>query len=276
MTENSGKFLPPMKTLLSGTSAPLSASLQSDTLMLTLNRPQRANAFTLELVGELQEAFKGAAADPQVRAVVLTGAGRVFGAGQDIEEIKSYGGDLSYREHLLKTYNPLVLQIRQIEKPVIAAVNGPCAGASLGLALACDMRLASDKASFVVGFNGIGLVPDSAVSLFLPALIGLGRAHEYTFTNTPISAEKALEWGLVNRVCSQDELLPETMKLAIRLAAGPTATYGLTKQAFNKAVLPNLEEVLNTEADLQEIAGHGVEHKEGVAAFLEKRTPKYN
>ncbi|HLE61931.1 MAG TPA: enoyl-CoA hydratase-related protein [Pyrinomonadaceae bacterium] len=265
-----------MKTLLSGTSAPLSASLQSDTLILTLNRPERANAFTLELVGELQEAFKGAAADPQVRAVVLTGAGRVFGAGQDIEEIKSYGGDLSYREHLLKTYNPLVLQIRQIEKPVIAAVNGPCAGASLGIALACDMRLASDKASFVVGFNGIGLVPDSAVSLLLPALIGLGRAHEYTFTNTPISAEKALEWGLVNRVCSQDELLPETMKLAIRLAAGPTATYGLTKQAFNKAVLPNLEEVLNTEADLQEIAGHGVEHKEGVAAFLEKRTPKYN
>jgi len=228
------------------------------------------------LIGELQDAFKQASVDSQVRAVVLTGAGRVFGAGQDIEEIKSYGPDISYREHLLKTYNPLVLQIRQIEKPVIAAINGPCAGASVGIALACDMRLASEEASFVVGFNGIGLVPDSAVSLFLPALIGLGRANEFTFINAPISAQRALEWGMVNRVYPADELMPETMKLAAQLAAGPTGTYGLTKQAFNRAVMPNLEEVLNTEADLQEIAGQREEHKEGVTAFLEKRPPKFS
>ena len=246
----------------------LHTDLQSATLILTLSRPERANAFSLELIGELQDVFKQAASDSQVRAVVLTGAGRIFGAGQDIEEIKSYGADISYREHLLKTYNPLVLQIRQIEKPVIAAVNGPCAGASLGIALACDMRLASEKANFVVGFNGIGLVPDSAVSLFLPMLIGLGRAHEFTFTNAPISAQKAMEWGMVNRVCLPETLMPETMKLAAQLSAGPTGTYGLTKQAFNKAVLPNLEDVLNTEADLQEIAGHREEHREGVAAFL--------
>jgi 2-(1,2-epoxy-1,2-dihydrophenyl)acetyl-CoA isomerase len=253
----------------------LLSRIESGFVILTLNRPERANAFTLELVGELQEAFRRAAQDSTIRAVVLTGAGRVFGAGQDVEEIKKYGEDISYREHLLKTYNPLVLQIRRIEKPVIAAINGPCAGASLGIALACDIRLASENASFVVGFNGIGLAPDSAVSLLLPALIGLGRAHEFTFTNQPITAQQALEWGMVNRLYPADELMPEAMKLAARLAAGPTGTYGLTKRAFNAAVLSNLEEALNNEADLQEVAGRREEHKEGVAAFLEKRAPKY-
>jgi len=253
----------------------LLSRIESGFVILTLNRPERANAFTLELVGQLQEAFRRAAHDSNIRAVVLTGSGRVFGAGQDVEEIKKYGEDISYREHLLKTYNPLVLQIRQIEKPVIAAVNGPCAGASLGIALACDIRLASENASFVVGFNGIGLAPDSAVSLLLPALIGLGRAHEFTFTNQPITAQQALEWGMVNRLYPADELMPEAMKLAARLAAGPTGTYGLTKRAFNAAVLSNLEEALNNEADLQEVAGRRQEHKEGVAAFLEKRAPKY-
>jgi 2-(1,2-epoxy-1,2-dihydrophenyl)acetyl-CoA isomerase len=264
-----------MSILLSENSTPLSASLKSGSLILTFNRPERANAFNLELVGELQAAFKQAALDSQIRVIVLTGMGKVFGAGQDIEEIKSYGAEVSYREHLLKTYNPLVLQIRQIEKPVIAAINGPCAGASLGIALACDIRLASEDANFVVGFNGIGLVPDSAVSLLLPALIGLGRASEFTFTNEPISAQKALEWGLVNRIYPPKVLMPETMNLAAQLMAGPTGTYGLTKQAFNKAILPNLEEVLNTEANLQEIAGHREEHKEGVSAFLEKRVPNF-
>jgi 2-(1,2-epoxy-1,2-dihydrophenyl)acetyl-CoA isomerase len=256
-----------MPTLLSAT--------QSATLILTLNRPERANAFTLALIGELQKAFRQAAADSGVRAILLTGAGKVFGAGQDIEEIKSYGADISYREHLLKTYNPLVMQIRSIEKPVIAAINGPCAGASLGIALACDMRLASENANFVVGFTGIGLVPDSAVSLLLPALIGLGRASEFTFTNTPIEAQEAMQWGLVNHVYSYDDLMPKAMKLAAQLAAGPTGAYGLTKRAFNQAVLPNLEEVLNHEADLQEIAGRRDEHKEGVSAFLDKRQPQF-
>lgn len=253
----------------------LLSNLQSAALILTLSRPERANAFSLELIGELQDAFKRAASDSQVRAIVLTGAGNVFGAGQDIEEIKSYGADISYREHLLQTYNPLVLQIRRIEKPVIAAINGPCAGASLGIALACDIRLASENANFVVGFNGIGLVPDSAVSLLLPSLIGLGRASELTFTNARISAQQALEWGMVNRITSFDNLMPQAMKLAAQLSAGPTGTYGLTKQAFNKAVLSNLEAVLSNEADLQEMAGHRTEHKEGVAAFLEKRIPKF-
>ncbi len=256
-------------------SAPLSARLTGGILILTVNRPERANAFNLELIRSLQSAFGEAARSPQVRVIVLTGNGRVFGAGQDIEEMRAYGKTISYREHLLQTYNPLVLQIRRLEKPVIAAVNGPCAGASLGIALACDVRLAAETATFVVGFNGIGLVPDSAVSLLLPALIGLGRATEFTFTNAPISARQALEWGMVNRVVPAEQLAEVTLEMARQMEHGPLGTYGLTKRAFNRAMLPNLEEVLEYEAQLQEIAGHRPEHGEGVAAFLERRAPRF-
>jgi len=252
----------------------LRSDLNNNVLLLTIDRP-KANAFNLELIDELQKAFKQAAKDSQTRVVLLTGAGRVFGAGQDIEEIRAGGGNLSFREHLLKTYNPLILQIRQIEKPVIAAVNGPCAGASLGIALACDLRIAADTARFVVGFGGIGLAPDSGVSLLLPALIGLGRSLEFSFSNQPISADKALEWGLVNRVVLLEELAKEAMTSAIELARGPVGAFGLTKRVYNKAILPNLEEVLEYESYIQEVAGHRPEHTEGVAAFLEKRTPKF-
>jgi 2-(1,2-epoxy-1,2-dihydrophenyl)acetyl-CoA isomerase len=250
------------------------SDLNNNVLLLTIDRP-KANAFNLELVDELQSAFKQAARDPQTRVVILTGAGRVFGAGQDIAEIKAGGESLSFREHLLKTYNPLVLQIRQIEKPVIAAINGPCAGASLGIALACDLRIAADTANFVVGFGGIGLAPDSGVSLLLPVLIGLGRSLEFSFSNQPIPAQKALEWGLVNRVVSPEDLAKDAMTTAVQLSRGPVGTYGLAKRAFNKAVLPNLEQVLEYESYIQEVAGQRPEHKEGVAAFLEKRTPRF-
>jgi 2-(1,2-epoxy-1,2-dihydrophenyl)acetyl-CoA isomerase len=254
------------------------STLKSDAidgiLTLTIDRP-KANAFDLALVGELQSAFKQAARDASTRVIILTGAGRIFGAGQDIEEIQAHGGTISFREHLLKTYNPLVLQMRRIEKPVIAAINGPCAGASLGIALACDLRIAVTESWFKVGFSGIGLVPDSAVSLMLPALIGLGRAMEFSLTNHPISAEQALAWGLVNHIVPAESLMAEATSLARRLAEGPPTAYALTKRAFNKAVLPNLESVLDYEAHLQEIAGRSADHKEGLAAFLEKRPPKY-
>lgn len=252
----------------------LRSDLNNGVLTLTIDRP-KANAFNLELIGALQKAFKQAARDAQTRVIVLTGAARVFGAGQDIEEILAGGENLSYLKHLRETYNPLVLQIRQIEKPAIATINGPCAGASLGIALACDLRIAADSARFVVGFNGIGLVPDSGVSLLLPALIGLGRALEFTFSNQSIDAKKALEWGLVNRVVNLEDLHTETAALAAELSKGPVGAFGLSKRLYNKAVLPNLESVLEYEGQLQEIAGKSVEHKEGVAAFLEKRPPKF-
>ena len=180
-----------MKTLLSST--------QAGSVILTLNRPERANSFNFEMINELRNALTAAEADPQVRCVVITGGGKVFSAGQDITEMKQ-GEKISYREHLERTYNPLILQIRSMGKPVIAAVNGPCAGAAFGVALACDLRIARSTAYFVVGFSGIALAPDSGVSLFLPKYIGLGRAQEYFYSNKPIMAKQALEWGMVNQV----------------------------------------------------------------------------
>lgn len=254
----------------------LLTTLQAATLTISLNRTERANAFNFEMIAELRTALEQAATDSQVRCVVLTGAGNSFSAGHDITEmLAAQGQGISYREHLEETYNPLILQLRQLEKPVVAAVNGPVAGAGLGVALACDMRVASETALFTVGFSGIGLVPDSAVSLLLPALIGLGRATEFSFTNQPITAAQALEWGLVNRVVPESGLADAVGKLAAGLAAGPTGAYGLTKRLFNKNVLPNLEEALAFEGELQEIASKGREHIEGVKAFLEKRKPSF-
>jgi len=252
----------------------LRSELNNSVLTLTIDRP-KANAFNLALIRELQSAFKQAARDAQTRVIVLTGVGRIFGAGQDIEEILSDGENLSYLAHLREAYNPLILQIRQIEKPIIAAINGPCAGASLGVALACDLRIATDSARFVVGFNGIGLVPDSGVSILLPALIGLGRTLEFTFSNQPINAQKALEWGLVNRVARHEDLQTETIAYATALSKGPIGAFGLSKRLYNKAVLPNLAEMLEYEGQLQEIAGKSAEHREGVAAFIEKRAPNF-
>jgi len=252
-----------MTTLLTG--------LQAATLTISLNRPKRANAFNFEMISELRAALEQVATESQVRCVVLTGAGTSFCAGHDITEMLAVQGQgISYREHLQQTYNPLILQIRRLEKPVIAAVNGPVAGAGLGVALACDMRIASETALFTVGFSGIGLVPDSAVSLLLPAMIGLGRATEFTFTNRPITAEQALEWGMVNQVVSAGRLVEAAGKLAVRLAAGPTGAYGLTKRLFNQNVLPNLEEALAFEGEIQEVASKSQEHIEGVKAFLNK------
>jgi len=251
----------------------LRSTLQSGSLVLTLNRPERANSFNLELVSELQRALTEAEMDSQVRCIVLTGTGKVFSAGQDITEMKQ-GMKISYRGHLDKTYNPLILQIRKMGKPVVAAVNGACAGAALGLALACDLRLAKSSAYFVVGFSGMALAPDSAVSLLLPVHIGLGRAQEYFYSNKRITVEQAFQWGMVNQVggFGFDRLV---MRVARELAEGPARAFALGKKAFNRAVLPNLEESLNYEGILQEEAGKSLEHEEAVAAFLEKRRPKF-
>jgi 2-(1,2-epoxy-1,2-dihydrophenyl)acetyl-CoA isomerase len=247
--------------------------LADGVLTITLDRP-KANAFNLAMVEALQAAFARAGRDGLVRSVLLTGAGKAFTAGQDVHEFQG-SDEFSFRAHLQRTYNPLILQIRRLEKPVLAAINGPVAGAGLGIALACDLRLAAESARFVVGFLGIGLAPDSAVSLLLPALIGLGRALEFAFTNAPISSSQALDWGLVNRVVPGAELQSQAHNWASQLAQGPSRAFGLAKRAFNRAVLGNLEQVLDYEAHLQEVAGRGAEHREGVQAFLEKRPPRY-
>ena len=252
------------------------SSLQHHTLTLTLNRPHKANAFNSEMILALQSALNDAASDDDIRCIVLTGTGTTFSSGQDITEMqKVQDQEISYHEHLRETYNPLILQIRQIEKPVIAAINGTVAGAGLGITLACDLRIAADDAKFTVGFTGIGLVPDSGVSLLLPALIGLGRATEYTFSNLPISAQDALAWGMVNRLVPSEDLLPTAQQIAMMLAMGPVETFGATKKAFNRAILPNLEDVLEYEGELQEIMGKQEEHKIGVDAFLKKERPNF-
>lgn len=247
--------------------------LREGVLSVTLDHP-KSNAFSEEMIVALQTAFKQAGQDAQVRSVLLSGSGRFFSTGRDLNDVARAAGE-SFRGHLQRTFNPLVLQIRNLEKPVIAAINGAVAGAGLGIALACDLRIASEEARFVVGFLGIGLAPDSAVSLFLPALIGLGRAAEATFSNSPISARQALDWGLVNRLVPTEDLASQAFSWAAELGRGPVHAMGLAKRDLNRAILPDLADVLDYEAHLQEIASHGEEFIEGVQAFLEKRKPRF-
>lgn len=247
--------------------------IKESVLVITLNRP-KANAFNSEMVGQLQAMFKDAKREAAVRCVLLKANGKLFSAGQDVTEFDGVG-HISFRTHLQKNYNPLILQMRQLEKPILASIQGATAGAALGIALACDLRIGSPEARFVVGFGGIGLAPDSAVSLMLPTIIGLGRAAQAAFFNEPINAEQALAWGLLNAVAPADQLEQTSWDWATKLANGPVNAIGLTKRDFNKALLPHLEEVLDYEAHTQEIAGLGPDHKEGLAAFTEKREPNY-
>jgi 2-(1,2-epoxy-1,2-dihydrophenyl)acetyl-CoA isomerase len=223
----------------------------------------------------LQTALSDAANDPEVRCVVLTGSGDFFSAGQDLREFHQ-AENPSYREHVEETYNPLILQLRRIEKPVLASIRGAVAGAALGIALACDLRIVAEGTRFTVGFLGVGLVPDSAVSLLLPAMIGLSRATELAFSNAPFDAEQAMAWGIANRVVPANDLELETAKWAAQLAQGPIRVMGISKATFNRAILHNLEDVLSFEAKTQSIAQGGYEHQEGVQAFLEKRSPVFN
>ena len=255
--------------------ATLRAEQSGAVLTLTLDRP-KANAFDLPLVDALVEALKRAESDTSVRCLVLTGAGRVFSAGQDVTAMAQGDGPVSFRHHLERTYNRLILRLRTLEKPVVGAINGAAAGAGLGVALATDVRIAASSARFVFGFTGIGLTADSGTSLMLPLLIGLARASEMAFTNTPLGADQALTYGLVNRVVPNDALAAAAAELAASLAAGPTRALGLTKRAFYHAWLSSLPGVLEYEAHLQEIAGRTADHREGVKAFLEKRTPSYS
>ena len=253
----------------------LLSSAESGVLTLSLNRPERANAFNFEMTTALQTALTDAEKDSQVRCVVLTGNGKVFSAGQDITEMKQNAGDVSYAGHLEKTYNPLILKIREMGKPVIAAVNGACAGAAFGIALACDLRIAHTSAYFVVGFSGIALAPDSGVSLFLPKYIGLARAQEYFYTNKPIPARLGYEWGLVNKVGGFN-YQRMTRQVAKELARGPREAFAAGKKAFNAAILPNLAESLTREGILQEGLGRSDDHQGAVRAFLEKRKPEFD
>ncbi len=251
----------------------VSTELVNGIFTITMNRPP-VNALSLEMIKSLQLAFKSADQLSDARVVLLRGSGGIFSAGQDVREMLQVE-DESYRKHMLETYNPLIVQARRIEKPVVAEIEGTVAGAALGLALACDLRLASEEARFLVGFLGLGLALDSAISLFLPALVGLGRATELAYLNVPLSAQHALLWGLVNRVTPADNLHICALEFVEALKNGPIHAMGLAKRDFNKAIYPHLEQVLDYEAHIQEIAHLGSEHQEGLKAFAEKRKPVY-
>jgi len=245
--------------------------------IITLNRPDKLNAFNDELTFKLKDALKETERDVTVKAVILTGAGRGFCSGQDLQ-----AGTLPERGHrpslgisIRHRYNPIILKIRSMEKPVIAAVNGVAAGAGASLALACDLRIASENANFVQSFTKVGLIPDSGSTFFLPRLIGVTKAFELMLTAEKLDAQEALRLGLLNKIVPQSRLMEEAYAMAKRLANGPNLAYGLTKRAVNRAVFPDIEELLEYEASLQEIAGRSDDFEEGVKAFIEKREPAY-
>ncbi|MEV6156257.1 enoyl-CoA hydratase-related protein [Nonomuraea sp. NPDC052129] len=244
---------------------------------ITIDRPEAMNSLTAEVKAALLDALRRAAADPEVRAVLLTGSGRAFCAGQDLRE---HADNLEAGRGLADTvrahYNPIVELITTMAKPVVAAVNGVAAGAGASLAFACDLRVASDKTKFAMAFAGVGLAPDSGASWTLARLVGLGRATELLLLGEPLGAARALELGVVTRVVPADDVLKTAHELAVRLAAGPTRAYAATKRALAYAATHSLPETLAVEADLQDECVATQDHLDATRAFLAKEPPTFH
>jgi 2-(1,2-epoxy-1,2-dihydrophenyl)acetyl-CoA isomerase len=253
------------------------AEVRGGVLVLTLNRPERLNAFNPEMHAALRAGFDRARDDGSVRAVLLTGAGRGFSAGQDLgdRDPRAGGPPPDLGDTLERFYNPLVRAIRGLEKPVVCAVNGVAAGAGANLAFACDIVLAARSARFIQAFSRIGLVPDSGGTWWLARILGEPRAKALALTAEPLDAETAAAWGLIWRAVPDEALMDEAFALASRLAAGPTLGLGLTKRAIQAAGDNGLDAQLDLERDLQRQAGRSADYAEGVAAFLEKRKPEF-
>jgi 2-(1,2-epoxy-1,2-dihydrophenyl)acetyl-CoA isomerase len=252
--------------------AEIATSREGAVFTVTLNRPEVFNALTRTLQLELAEALD-VAADPSIRCVVLTGAGKGFCAGQDLRELEALSGSVA--EALEETYHPVVRRIRALEKPVICALNGVAAGAGLSLALACDLRVAAESASLVPGFIGIGLVPDAGGTLFLQRQLGFARAFEWMCSNRRLSAAEALDWGLVSEVIGDDRFQFRVPEHAADWAARPTSAVAATKRLLDHAATAELEAQLALEASLQQRAVGTHDFTEGVAAFLEKRPGRF-
>lgn len=244
-------------------------------LTITLNRPDVLNALTRQVLNELRDVLHAAERDAAIRCLVLTGAGRGFCSGLDLTAGAQRAENLSVADGVRQNWNVVVKGIRAIEKPVIAALNGVAAGAGMSIALACDIRIASAAAWFMPGFVKIGLIPDSGGTIFLSMLVGYARAAELAFTGDRVDSTEAHRLGLVNHVVPADELMTRTYALANRLAASPTRAIGLTKRAFNVAIMPHLDAVLDHEAEMQQLASQTDDHREGIAAFREQRRPRF-
>ncbi|MGN6429838.1 MAG: enoyl-CoA hydratase-related protein [Gaiellaceae bacterium] len=252
--------------------AEVETSRAAAVLTITLNRPDVLNALNAAMHEALGAALKEARSD-DVRAVVITGAGRGFCVGQDLNEFRERAGDIGAR--LRGTYHPTIRGIRGLDKPVIAAVNGAAAGAGLSLACACDLRIASDEATFVPAFINIGLIPDSGGTFFISRLIGPSRALEWLGSGRRLSAAEALEWGIVSEVVEPTVLETRAAEVADELATLPTRAIGMTKRLLDRAPTARLDEQLEWEAQLQAAATQTDDFSEGVAAFLEKRAPDF-
>ena len=252
--------------------AEVETSRDGAVLTITLNRPDVLNAFNAAMHRALAAALKDAR-DGGVRAVVITGAGRGFCVGQDLTEFREAPGDIGSR--LRDNYHPNIRAIRALEKPVIAAVNGAAAGAGMSFACACDLRIAADSATFVPAFINIGLIPDSGGSYFVTRILGPARAFEWLASGKRLTAAEAHAWGLVSEVVEADALPSRAAELAAQLADLPTRGVGMTKRLLDHAVTATLDEQLEREAQLQAAATQTEDFKEGVAAFLEKRPPRF-
>lgn len=245
---------------------------------ITLNRPERLNAWNAQFGDELREALLKDAADESVRSVLITGAGRGFSSGADLKEMLEQGaaGEVPDVGEMLRTrYHPIIKGIRELPKPVVAAVNGPAVGIGCSLALACDLIWAAESAVFGLAFVNIGLVPDGGSTFLVPVAAGKARALEMALLGEPIPAERALAWGLINRVVPDDKLLEEARDVARKLAQGPTRSYANSKRALNNSFLKIMDEQLDLEADMQGEMVKTTDFIEGVSAFVEKREPSF-
>ncbi|HVP73458.1 MAG TPA: enoyl-CoA hydratase-related protein [Phycisphaerales bacterium] len=265
-------------TTATATESTITTTTSAGVCTITLNRPDVLNAFNDALTTELHDALKAAEKDAAVRVIVITGAGRAFSSGQDLGDLKTKyvpGYVPHLGDDLRRRYNPIIKRMREMDKPIIAAVNGVAAGAGCSLALAADMRMASDQAAFIEVFINVGLIPDSGSTFMLPRLVGLGKAMELCMTGSKVDAAEALRLGIVNQVVPAAELEAATAKLAGKLASLPGRAIALTKRLLNQAANNDLEAQLEAEAFDQETAGKTADHYEGVVAFLEKRKPAF-
>jgi 2-(1,2-epoxy-1,2-dihydrophenyl)acetyl-CoA isomerase len=244
---------------------------------LELNRPDRMNAWNTQFGHDVGDAVKRLGEDEAVRAVMITGAGRGFSSGADLKEGFEPGEDgrPDVRSRLRELYHPIIVGIRRMEKPVIAAVNGPAVGIGCSLALACDLILAAESAYFLLAFVNIGLTPDGGSSVFIPARIGHARAAELAMLGERLPAPRALEWGLINRVVRSEALEAEATELLEKLANGPTRSYAGTKRQLNQWIYDGLEDQLELEAEIQQGQAKTDDFVEGVAAFIERREAKF-
>lgn len=249
--------------------------IENKVAYVTLNRPEVFNSFNREMALRLQDTLDACEVDAAVRAIVLTGNGKAFGAGQDLKEVTSAELNPGFKKILEEHYNPIIMRIRKIKKPIIAAVNGVAAGAAANIALACDVVVADEKASFIQAFSKIGLIPDSAGTFFLPRLIGFQKASALAMLGDKVSAEEAERIGMIYRVIPSENFAEEVQKLAIKLGNMPTKALGMTKELLNQSLTNNLEAQLKMESKFQIEAAQSEDYEEGVAAFIEKRKPEF-